>query len=139
MTLSDLAEEIVTTALGLSEPQAVVLKVGVSAIGQLLRHPDTGSTDTVSVISTVRGRIRMRVNLTRQNENIAARIETRLGALPGVRRVHVNTLTGTVLVTYDPTLHTPMSIVRATERSIAALRVVLADHSVGKRAVDRIA
>jgi hypothetical protein len=61
--------------------------------------------DATSVLSDVPGRLRVRVPGLRGDPLRALEEETQLGQVPGVRHVHANALTGSVLVDYDPSIN----------------------------------
>src|SRR5689334_2730228 len=58
-------------------------------------------TPAIDVVHAIPGRARVRIDGLKRNPGAARRLAERLGALPGMRRVDVNPLTGTVLVVYD--------------------------------------
>jgi hypothetical protein len=47
------------------------------------------------------GRMRLRVPALREEPELAARIEARLGALPGIRELRANATTGSLLILHD--------------------------------------
>lgn len=56
-----------------------------------------------SYVHHLPGRLRIKLPSLKRNARYAATLQTTLSALPGVRDVRVNTLTGSLLVGYDPT------------------------------------
>jgi hypothetical protein len=58
-------------------------------------------TPAIDVVHAIPGRTRVRIDGLKRNPSVARRLAERLGALPGMRRVDVNPLTGTVLLVYD--------------------------------------
>ncbi len=119
-----MTDEIVTSLLGLSGPQAFALKVGAQALNELLRHPTTAPDEPVAVLSSTPGRLRLRAAALKRSPAAAARVEARLASLPGVRSVEANPLTGTVLVTYAEHSTTTRVIKQAVEHATAAFRVI---------------
>lgn len=57
--------------------------------------------DKKMIVSFCPGRIRLRFKELK-NKTLAAFAETKIKETPGVTRVEINTLTGSVLVEYDP-------------------------------------
>lgn len=119
-----MTDEIVPSLLGLSGPQALVVKIGAQALGELLRHPTTDPDASVAILSSTPGRLRLRIVAAKRSPSAAARARTSLAAHPGVKSADANHLTGTVLVTYDSNATSPWSIKRTVELATAAFRVV---------------
>jgi hypothetical protein len=57
-----------------------------------------------TVLSSVPGRLRLRLSWLRGDAHRARDIELRLAGFAGVHRTHANTLTGSFLVEYDPAI-----------------------------------
>lgn len=122
-----MTEEIVTTLLGISGPEALALKVGAALVTDLLRHPEDGSPKPVGVISSTPGRLRFRQASVKRSPEMARRVEARLASLGGVRSATASPITGTVLVRYDEQAIAPKTLIRIAELADAALRVVPSD------------
>jgi hypothetical protein len=56
----------------------------------------------IKVSSFVPGRLRLRVERVKRDKAFARTVEERLGAIDGIRKVEINGLTGSVLVSYEP-------------------------------------
>jgi copper chaperone CopZ len=122
-----IVEELVTTALGLSGPEAIVLKVGVMVVSDLLKRPQLVTGGDPAVLSSTPGRVRMSAAGLKGSPRLAGRIEERVGQLAGVTKVAANSLTGTVLVTFDPELLDADRVSKAVRMASLALRVALPD------------
>jgi hypothetical protein len=55
----------------------------------------------VQVVHAMPGRVRLRVSKVRDNPAFAQKAQDKLGRVPGVKRVEVKPLTGSVLIFYD--------------------------------------
>lgn len=55
----------------------------------------------VEIVHFIPGRVRLRATELRGQDAFAERIQARLAQVPGISRVDINTLTGSVLITYD--------------------------------------
>jgi hypothetical protein len=75
-----------------------------------------------TVISEMPGRVRLQIAGLRGNAALAAALDARLRAVPGVSRVEVNPLTGKALVQYDPRRTTLPRILTAAEPPAARPR-----------------
>ena len=63
----------------------------------------------VKILHALPGRLRLRFQAVKGRPEFAARVESHLTAVSGIHRVTVNTLTGSVLLRYDPTaLRSPL-------------------------------
>ena len=120
-----IVEELVTTALGLSGPEALALKLGAMVVADLLKRPQVSQSADSSILSSTPGRVRLSAPGLKGSAKLARRIEERLGQLPGVEKVSASTLTSTALVTFDPHQIDATAISRALRLSGLALRVVL--------------
>jgi heavy-metal-associated domain-containing protein len=58
--------------------------------------------ERAKVVHAIPGRVRVKVPQLRANRALGRRVDDRLSVLPGVRRVDVNPVTGSLLVEYDP-------------------------------------
>lgn len=116
--------EVMTVLLGLSGPEALLLKAGAMLATDLLRRPEADSGRSTSVLSSVPGRLRLRVPAMRRAPQLAERLKARLSAIPGVKEADVNCLTGTALVIYNEGVVTSRLIQLAAESATAALRVI---------------
>jgi len=67
-----------------------------------MRNTDPGATFTDGYIHHLPGRLRVRSSLVRRNDQAARAAEAWLRLLPGVSSVEANTLTGSLMVRYDP-------------------------------------
>jgi hypothetical protein len=56
----------------------------------------------ISYLHHVPGRLRVSLPAVKRNRAAAAAVERALAALDGIRAVHANPLTGSVIVRYDP-------------------------------------
>ncbi len=122
-----LVEELVTTALGLSGPEALALKLGAMVVSDLLKRPQASQSADPSVLSSTPGRVRLSAHGLKGSARLARRIEEHVGELPGVEKVGASMVTGTVLVTFDPDQIDAESISRAVRLSGLALRVARPD------------
>ncbi len=120
-------EELLTAALGLSAPQVLALKLGATLVSEVLKHPQTPPSGDSSVLSSTPGRVRMAAEGLKGSGRLARRIEQRLGELPGVQRVSVSPITGTVLVVYDQDRLGVAEVSRAVRMAGMALRVARPD------------
>ena len=50
----------------------------------------------------MRGRVRLRLNTLKSRPGLATQLQEHLRSVPGIRRVEVNSRTGSVLLAYDP-------------------------------------
>lgn len=75
-----------------------------------------------SYVHHLPGRLRVKLRSLKRNADYAAVLQTSLSALPGVRDVRINTLTGSLLVGYDPA----RTDVEALQRAVPAAPVRLA-------------
>lgn len=57
----------------------------------------------VDIVHFIPGRVRLKVQQARGNAVLAQSIEAKLGAVPGIGRVEVHAVTGSVLISYDTT------------------------------------
>ena len=122
-----MTDEIVTTLLGLGGIEALAVKVSTRAIGELLQHPRTDPNEPVAVLSSVPGRMRLRAAALKRSLAAAARVESGLAALLGVKSVEASPVTGTVLVTYAAGAFLPEDIELTVRRATAAFRVERVD------------
>ncbi len=118
-----LVEELVTTALGLSGPEALALKLGAMVVSDLLKRPKVSQSADPSILSSTPGRVRMSASGLKGSARLARRIEEWLGQLSGIEKVSASAVTGTVLVTFDPDQIDADSIGRAVRLAGMALRV----------------
>ena len=116
-------QEIVTTALGLSGPEALALKLGAMVVSEVLRRPQNASGRDSNVLSSTPGRARIAADGLKGSARLARRIEERLGHLPGVEKVSASPITGTVLVTFDEDTIGVDEVSRAVRMAGMALRV----------------
>ncbi|MDD3581731.1 MAG: hypothetical protein PHW74_12005 [Desulfobacca sp.] len=56
----------------------------------------------IRLIHAIPGRVRLKIARLKHNQDLARVIHHRFATLPGVRRVEVNTRTGSLLVLFDP-------------------------------------
>jgi hypothetical protein len=119
--------DIVATILGLRSPETAALKLGVTLVNELLRHPTTEPSRFVAPLSSTPGRLRLKVSPAKRSPKVAERVQSGLAAQPGVRSATVNPVTGTALVNYDPAEITPHAIERVAELATAAYRVIPAE------------
>lgn len=59
------------------------------------------TADDVEIVHFIPGRVRMKVKALKTSPQLAERIQTAFGAVPAVREIHISSLTGSVLLTYD--------------------------------------
>ena len=55
----------------------------------------------VQVVHAMPGRVRLRISKVRGNPAFAQKAQDKLGRVPGIKRVEVKPLTGSVLIFYD--------------------------------------
>jgi copper chaperone CopZ len=77
------------------------------------------------IVSFCPGRIRLRFKELARNNALAALVRERVAAEPGVRKVDVNPLTGSVLIEYDTKLLPTAKLVEAGRRELARLNISL--------------
>lgn len=73
------------------------------------------------VVHAIQGRVRLKVPELRTNAALAQRVGDRFSAVPGVRRVDTNPVTGSLLVEYDPAGLDLAEALRALEELSGAL------------------
>ena len=122
-----MTDEIVTTLLGLTGVEALAVRISTRAIGELFQHPRTDPNEPVAILSSVPGRMRLRAAALKRSLAAAARVESALGSVPGVKSFEANPVTGTVLVTYADGAVLPEEIQLAVGRATAAFRVEKVD------------
>jgi len=66
-------------------------------------------------IHNVPGRIRVKIPILRNDEEKGLEIQTNLGMLDGVEKISVNTVTGSIVVHYDPDELKPWQILGQLE------------------------
>ncbi|MCS6786422.1 MAG: heavy-metal-associated domain-containing protein [Thiobacillaceae bacterium] len=57
---------------------------------------------TIDVVHFIPGRVRLRAAGLKGRPQLAQQLQAAFAAVPGVKSIEVNTLTGSVLITYDP-------------------------------------
>jgi hypothetical protein len=58
-------------------------------------------TEGIKVVHALRGRVRLKVAKVKGNPELARKAQEKLAAVPGIRRVETNPVTGSVLVLFD--------------------------------------
>jgi copper chaperone CopZ len=137
--VTKVAEEILAALLGLSTPEVIALRLGTSLVTELVRHPNTGSSRSASLISHTPGRLRIRVAAVKNAPAVAKRVEKRVVSLPGVRTASASPVTGTILVTHDENVVDAHAILRAAELSTAALRTIPAESGYRLASLEAVA
>jgi hypothetical protein len=66
-----------------------------------LKKKDLMKADDVKILSYVPGRVRLRVKALKGNRNLAKVAQKEISAVPGVKEVTINELTGSVLLRYE--------------------------------------
>jgi hypothetical protein len=74
----------------------------------------------VRVVHAIPGRVRLKVAQVRKNPALAGEVQTRLAAAPGISRVEVNPLTGSVLMLYEAPDAASPDALRALAEPLAA-------------------
>ena len=97
-----------------------VAEPGVQRAGGRTAAPPPGSGYLSPRHDAVAGRVRFRVAALYRNEDLKSLVTIRLAALPGVRAVRINVLTGSLLIHYDPTRPLP-ALTAAIEQALAGL------------------
>ena len=75
----------------------------------------------IRVVHAIPGRVRLKVAQVRGNPTLASQIQTRLAVAPGISRVEVNPLTGSVLMLYEAQDVAPPDALRPLAEPLAAL------------------
>jgi len=57
---------------------------------------------TIKVVHAIPGRVRLKVSKMKQNSALEAEVRNRLSTAKAVQRVEINTITGSVLLLYNP-------------------------------------
>lgn len=128
-----MVEEILSTMLGLSPIDAIVLRGGIALANELIK-PTATCADS-EVLSDTPGRLRLRLASVKGAPATARRTEVRLLATPGVRGVEASSTTGSVLVSYDPARVSSAQLLQVARRSTAALRIIRSDESYSLKPV----
>ena len=76
------------------------------------------------VVSFVPGRIRLRFKELKIIE-AAERVKARVVETPGITKVEINSITGSILVEYDPTVLSTEKLIETGKRELARLGIKL--------------
>ena len=76
------------------------------------------------VVSFTPGRIRLRFKELKEN-SAAQNVKTRLGEVPGITRTDINTVTGSILIVYDPTILPTEKLVETGKQELAKHNIKL--------------
>ena len=81
------------------------------------------------IVSFVPGRIRLRFKELKESE-AAETAEARIKETPGITKVEINRLTGSILIEYDPAVLPTEKLVENGKKELAKLNIKLDNHEV---------
>ncbi|MDA8235509.1 MAG: cation-translocating P-type ATPase [Clostridia bacterium] len=70
----------------------------------------------INILHNIPGRVRLEARRIYENHELAALLRERLGVIPGIKEAQTNTVTGTLLVYFDPEIMGVDKVVREVEK-----------------------